>query len=126
MKKIIVIALLLYTCFYVYGQLTYDQAKKYIEEHPEEAIQDIMRLDRLERAEPELEVPGVALLLTDEYMYYTYADTIKLNIDNYLSYEITLEPIKYKRFDKPDIMGYIVVSGASLLIGYMGGIICGP
>jgi hypothetical protein len=124
MKRLIVALLLLLSLAAFaqqYTPLTLDEAQAYIKTMAPDALaQQIIKLDYIEHAKPDLFIPGVVYGLAGRDLLIAYpgeAPKIELIVKPYLAYSIPLKPERIKNFVPTTsawrIIGTILITGAT-------------
>jgi hypothetical protein len=104
--------------------ITLEEARAYMERDPEGAAADIVDLDAIEAAVPEVEMPGVVVTVTDRAAVVTYTGPMMVDVAGRLRYAITLPEARVEiPRSRPRWGVGVVVAVACAVVGFVGGMI---
>jgi len=98
MKSLIVLLSILILCFVALpvSSLTLEEAKAYMEAHPDQAAQDIVDWDTVQRSTLSFTFPDFAAIVRkDKSVDIVAADKIGVSIGGLLLYDVTWPPLHY-------------------------------
>ena len=94
MRRLIVVVFLALALGIGADELSREDAEAYVRYAPlEQVIDDIIMLDRIERAVPVVGFPGVAVVVHDEDVSVVWRGPITVDVAGRLQYEIKPEPV---------------------------------